>query len=614
MQRLSDSLYLFEDSCRVYVILSGWGAVLIDFGSGAVLDELPALGVERVQAVLMTHHHRDQGQGLARAVERDIPIFVPHTEQDLFHSVDAHWQAREVSNSYNNRQDRFSPLEPVPISGTLKDYATYHFGNPAFNLGFTVVPTPGHTTGSLTLLANIDGRCVAFTGDLIAAPGRVWSLAATQWSYNGAEGVAASVASLLDLKERQPDLLLPSHGEPIAKPAVAIDLLVERLWRLLNHRQENPRLFQLREEPYVALTPHLLWNRTSEAYGYVLLSKSRKALFIDFGYDFMTGFAAGSDRASRRPWLYTLPTLKRSFSIETIDVVLPTHYHDDHVAGLNLLREKEETRIWAAETFADVLEHPTRYNLPCLWYDPIAVDRVLPLETPIRWEEYNLTLHPQPGHTTYAVAVSLYVDGARVLFCGDQYADGSEASWNYVYNNGFHRDDYKRSAALYRRLQPDLVLSGHWEPYRVEPGYFDRLDERGETLSRLHRELLPLERADFGGDEGVRIRPYRLELNLGEKGRLEVTVRNPFACAETATVTLMAPPRWRVEPELASVTLEARGEGCLRFTLSPTPEPVRRARVAAEVRFGDKSLGWLAEALVTVTSKPRTRRLKGRSE
>ena len=473
------------------------------------------------------------------------------------------------------------------------------------------MPTPGHTTGSLTLLANIDDHCVAFTGDLIAAPGKVWSLAATQWSYNGAEGVAASVASLLELKERRPDLLLPSHGEPMLEPEEAVDALVENLWALLRHRRENPRLFQLREEPYVALSPHLLWNRTSEAYGYVLLSKSRKALFIDFGYDFMTGFAAGSDRASRRPWLYTLPTLKRSFGVEKIDVVLPTHYHDDHVAGLNLLRDACGTRVWAAETFADVLEHPRRYNLPCLWYDPIAVDRVLPLETPIRWKEYDLTLHPQPGHTTYAVAVSLHVDGARVLFSGDQYADGSEARWNYVYNNGFHRDDYKRSAALYRRLQPDLVLSGHWEPYQVEPDYFDRLDERGETLSRLHRELLPLERADFGGDEGVRIRPYRLELPVGEKGRLEVTVRNSFTHAETATVTLVAPPLWQVEPEVASITLEAHGEGCLQFTLLPAPEPVRRARVAAEVRFGDKSLGWLAEALVTVTSETRTRRLKG---
>ena len=602
MQPLSATLSCFEDSCRVYVVRSGRSAVLIDFGSGAVLDALPALGVERVLAVLMTHHHRDQGQGLARAVEQGVPIFVPHAEQDLFHSVDAHWQAREVLNSYNNRQDRFSLLESVLVAGTLRDYATYTFGD----LGFTVLPTPGHTTGSVTLTTTLDGVRIAFTGDLIAAPGKVWSLAATQWSYNGAEGVAASVASLLDLKDRRPDLLLPAHGEPMLEPEKAIDSLTERLGELLRHRLENPRLFQLRDEPFVALTPHLLWNRTSLAYSYVLLSKSRKALFVDFGYDFMTGMAAGFDRASRRPWLYTLPVLKRDFGVETIDVALPTHYHDDHVAGMNLLREVEGTRVWAAETFAEILERPTHYDLPCLWYDPVPVDRALPLGTPIQWEEYELTLYPQPGHTTHAVAVSLEVDGLHVLFSGDQYQ--GVTGWNYVYNNGFHPEDYAKSAALYRRLQPDLILSGHWEPYRVEPDYFDRLDECGETLSRLHRELLP------GGTTGegdlVTLRPYNLELTVGEKGKLEVTVCNPLDHPERVAVSLVAPQGWRVEPEVASTRLEAGAETCFRFTVLPAPQLVRRARVAAAVGFGGECPSQLAEALVTVTGKKGERVLE----
>src|SRR5690606_13431397 len=206
---------------------------------------------------------------------------------------------------------------------------------------FYVLPTPGHTTGSLSLLAEIDGRRTAFTGDLIAAPGKVWSLAATQWSYNGAEGVAASVPSLADLKAGGPGVLLPSHGLPIVSPTPAIDLLVERLGELLRQRGQNPRLFELMERPYVPLTPHLLRNRTSNANSHVLLSRSGKALIFDFGYDFVTGIAAGADRASRRPWLYTLRALKRDFGVSRIDAVVPTHYHDDHVAGFNLLREAE---------------------------------------------------------------------------------------------------------------------------------------------------------------------------------------------------------------------------------------------------------------------------------
>src|SRR5690606_34136709 len=121
---------------------------------------------------------------LDRAVAAGIRIWVPHSEQDLFHSVQDHWQARELDNSYNTREDRYSLLTNVPVHDTLRDYDTLRFGS----LQLTVLPTPGHTTGSVTIISHVDDAKVAFTGDLIYAPGKVWSLASTQWSYNGAEG------------------------------------------------------------------------------------------------------------------------------------------------------------------------------------------------------------------------------------------------------------------------------------------------------------------------------------------------------------------------------------------------------------------------------------------
>ena len=422
LTRLSDNLCCLADTCNVYLLRSGNEATLIDFGDGAILDHLGVLGVERVSDVLMTHHHRDQGQGLPRAVRAGIPIRVPHAEQDLFHDVDAHWQAREVYNSYNSRQDRFSLLHSVPVAGTLRDYSVRRCGD--FSL--TVLPTPGHTTGSISLLTDVDGRRVAFTGDLIAAPGKVWSMAATQWTYNGGEGVAATLASLLDLKERQPDVLLPSHGQPITDAAAAIDLLAERLRELLRVRGHDTLFSARRDKPYLPITPHLLRNQTSTANSYVLLSESGKALIIDYGYDFDTGMAPGFDRASRRPWLYTIARLKADFGVSAITAAVPTHYHDDHVAGLNLLRDVEGTQVWAAANFAAILERPSVYDLPCLWYDPIAVDRVLPLGEPVTWEDYTLTLYPLPGHTLYAVAISFVVDGKRVLATGDQYHEMTE--------------------------------------------------------------------------------------------------------------------------------------------------------------------------------------------
>lgn len=587
---LSPHLWRVADSCNVYVI-DGPAPVCVDFGTGRALDLPPLRGRGGPAHVLMTHHHRDQGQGLPLAAAAGAQIWAPHQEQDLFAAVDAHWQAREIANSYNTRQDRFSLLEPVPLAGTLRDYARYAFGGQDFE----VLPTPGHTVGSLSLLAAIDGRRVAFTGDLIAGPGQLWSLAATQWSYNGGEGLVATILSLLALKERAPDLLLPAHGEPIAEVGAAIDLTVERLLELLRLRGHNLRLMQFYAQPYVALSEHLLWNSTSLAYSYVLRSRSGKALLFDFGYDFIPGakIAAGSDRAARRPWLYTLPALRRQFGVAQISAVVPTHAHDDHVAGLNLLREVTGAEVWAAAECADILRRPDEYDLTCLWHDPIAVDRVLPLERPVAWEEHTFTLHALPGHARHAVAISLEVDGRRVLIAGDQYdADGVTA--NYVYQNGFAGDDYRASAALYRRLRPELILSGHFPPQVVGPELFDELERRGEELARLHRALLP------GGEFAARIRPYLAETQAGRPIALAVTVGNPGGADATAEIALVVPPGWQLDPPRATICLPAGGTGSVTFRAVPAGPPARRARVAADITIDGRPLGQQAEALVSI--------------
>ncbi len=597
MDRISENLYRFCDTCNVYIIRHGREAVLVDFGAGDVLGHLAEIGVECVTDVLMTHHHRDQGQGLARAAALGCHIWVPAVEQDLFANIDAHWQGRPVYNDYNMRQDRFSLLEPVAFTGLLQDYATLHFGKRSL----TVVPTPGHTVGSLSLIGEIDGQRVAFSGDLIAAPGKLWSLAATQWTYNQAEGVAAGIASLLDLAGRAPRLLLPSHGEPMREPAAAIELLVARLTELLACRHENERLAEWFSAPYLPVTPHVLWNRTSQAYSYVLLSASGRALFVDFGYDFMTGFAAGADRASRRPWLYTLPTLKRDFGVTKIDVVIPTHYHDDHVAGCNLLRAVEGSQVWAAQEFAAILADPARYDLPCLWYDAVQVDRVLPAGQPVNWEEYQLQVHPQPGHTRYAAAITFEADGRRFLCSGDQYADEGLEAWNYVYRNHFDTGDYRETAALYARLRPDVILSGHWEPHWVRTGYLERLAEKGEVLERLHRTLLP--RDDFGCDaEGgmAALRPYQSTVLAGQEFELEAEITNPLAVGAELVAQLVVPPGWAAGEE---VRLQLAAHATTRLPLRLIPPPglqVRRARVAIDLTIGGRRLGQQAEALIDV--------------
>jgi glyoxylase-like metal-dependent hydrolase (beta-lactamase superfamily II) len=605
--QISPNLLLLADTCNVYLVRDGQRGVLIDFGSGAVLDELDATGIERLSHVLVTHHHRDQVQGLARAVEAGIEIWVPPVEQDLIADVDDHWQARRIDNDYNFRQDRFSLLESVPITGCVTEYRTMRLGT----VEVLPLPTPGHTIGSVSYLATIDGRRVAFTGDLIYAPGKVWSLAATMWSLGEMSGVAASIMSLHALRQHAPDLLLPSHGEPIPDAIAAIDRTITELQRMSEFRGSIAYFGKWLEKPYHALSPHLLQNMTSHSYSYAVISETGKALLLDFGYDAMPGLGSGIDRAARRPWLFTLAHLKQRWGVTSIDAVIPTHYHDDHVAGFNLLREVEGTQVWTPDHFADVLERPTRYDLPCLWYDPIAVDRRLPTGGTIRWEEYEIGIHELPGHTAFAAAIAFTVDGTRVVATGDQ----EDKRWardvtheappierlNHLYPGRVEPDDFVKSAALYARLDPQLMISGHWRPRWIEPDYLEMLADRGALFEELHRTLLPLEEVDLGLEGfAARIEPYRSEVLLGQTLEFDVWVRNPFPQSRETRVELVVPDEWDVQPERHCVPLEARSSSTLRFAVRVGGEPKRRIRVAADVSFGDRRLGQHAEALVTV--------------
>ena len=58
LKQIVPGVYLYKDTCNVYAIVKGQDALLIDFGSGRILDQLPTIGVRNVGWILHTHFHR----------------------------------------------------------------------------------------------------------------------------------------------------------------------------------------------------------------------------------------------------------------------------------------------------------------------------------------------------------------------------------------------------------------------------------------------------------------------------------------------------------------------------------------------------------------------------
>lgn len=208
-QQISENLYVFEDTCQVYVIRDGSRCVLIDFGSGRVLDHLAGLGIGKVDYILHTHHHRDQCQGDHLAAERGIPIAVAAHEKHLFADAENFWRNRRVYHLYYVRNDFNTITENVPVAKALADYSTFRWNK----TDFLILPAPGHTLGSIALLAAIDGKKVAFSGDLMYSPvdelhGDICQLAPLLHVVNGDDAGVGKIAR----GARFPEQPLPQPG------------------------------------------------------------------------------------------------------------------------------------------------------------------------------------------------------------------------------------------------------------------------------------------------------------------------------------------------------------------------------------------------------------------
>lgn len=92
---------------------------------------------------------------------------------------------RHVFELYYVRNNFFSLTSNVPVAAVLRDADTFEWKQHKL----FIQPSPGHTPGCITRVTEVDGRKVAFTGDLIYSPGKFQTLFDLQYYYEEHEGV-----------------------------------------------------------------------------------------------------------------------------------------------------------------------------------------------------------------------------------------------------------------------------------------------------------------------------------------------------------------------------------------------------------------------------------------
>lgn len=617
---------LWRDSCNVYALVGPKGSVIVNAGSGAWVDHVDDLPVQPV-ALLCTHFFRDHSAGAARASsELDLDVYAPEREAEIFTDPLEHFRQRKTYLVYTNYWDHFAPIEAIPVAGILRDYEQIDLAG----ILFDVVPLPGATVNQVGLSFTIPGmstRAVC-SGETIHSPGRVPRIAPLQYEYNDLFGAVEVWHSAAELRRRDVDVLLPSLGAPIVEDVDgALALLQASIEEICSTRpRESARIGHHGRPALTQLSEHVWLSRRTISSCVFVAGPGGEAVAIDYGYhDERTEGSAGPafQTYRARVLMHTLDALREQAGIERISVVIPSHYHDDHVSGIPLLQRTMGTECWAHEAFADLLTHPEAHQFPC--NSPIAteVDRVLSDGEIADWHGITFRFQAATGHTRFESLIGFEVDGIRYAHTGDQYGftmrgpverPANEAlvgdpivDWtslvstdNHVYRGGALLDSFARSGAWLRDWEPDMVLSGHWPPIETSREFFAIIDERARHYEAAHRRLMPLDpdSIHFNVDSWAGwLSPYRLHLAVGEIGVIRATARNPFDHEAHLDIRLAGPSSWA----RGSATLVAPPRSEVTCVLNFTPDaPCRRRPIALDLVADGRPFGQVAEALITV--------------
>jgi glyoxylase-like metal-dependent hydrolase (beta-lactamase superfamily II) len=506
-------LYRVKDASNSYLLRSGTSAILIDAGTESIPDLLKEIGVLKIEWVLHTHYHRDQCLGDVKLKQKGSSIAIGRLERDMLEPAGLHPPFQFPDQFLLNGElpgwgRRMAPFQKPGVDLVFCNDTLFTWKN----YSIRVLQTPGHTPGSLSYFVTVDGKTIGFTGDLLMKGGTVRDLYSMQWEYLENPGIDSSLVSLSRIGRLKPDLLLPSHGEIMNDPVNDIALLDLRL-RHVQNALRFERAGRWNWSGFVQISPHMIQDCGTTTQ--IILSDQGDALLFDCGDEFTEA---------------RLEEAKRKFNIRKIAVIIPSHWHYDHVNGIPGIVKSEGAKVWIYEGLSEHLEYPWHFPTTCWSGISIKPDRILKNGEEFEWGGHSFRVFPNPAHMEEQMALSASVDGLRFLFIGDGTSSNKEShirSAIHGYNGISLTTGIIATAQSFYDADPYICVPAH------SNGFATHEDTRGEFMdwavstTDVIRAILPPGLPEIGYDPyWATFYPARTRVTPGEQIRIALRLRN----------------------------------------------------------------------------------------
>jgi glyoxylase-like metal-dependent hydrolase (beta-lactamase superfamily II) len=588
-------LYVWTDTCNVWVLRDGDAAILFNLGDGSVLPRLAEIGVRKVEWVLFTHHLREQTQGAPKLEGTGAKIAAPEAERELFENpLKFRRMNVRLGDPFTVHGASYvrPPIRPVKLDLAFKRMDAFSWRGREIRC----IDTRGPSPGAMSYLLQQGDRWIAFTGDLVMDRATMHTWFDTEWDYGFAAGIHAITNAAGQVQGYDPAWLLPSHGPAVPDPKAMLSVYQDKLRALekLYVRGYDVHTFSGATQDKASkptAVPHL-WQVSPHLYKFrgpnfypnfcMVLSDNGRALLVDCGL-FDEKFLEES-----------IGLMRDRLGLKSIDVMIPTHMHGDHFLQGPWLRKKYGTKLMALDRMAAVCEHPEwfDYAAPIQAYghkldgapvDSVAFDRLFKDGQQFVWEGFTFQVDWMPGQTEFALAVQGMIDGRKVVFTGDNiFGDpddrrhtGHEAV--VARNSSILEEGYILGAEYLSKLKPDLLMGGHSYVMDRPALFIERYRKWAYDMRDAFRQLSSEDDYRLWYDPfWVRAEPYRIKVKAGGEAETLVHVRNFRGAPQKHSIGVGVPPGLSTEP--ARLSGEIAGDARAPFPL--------RVRAAADARPG----------------------------
>jgi len=613
--QVAKDIYLFPDICNVYVIKSGELGLLIDLGTGDVLDHLKEIGINKIEWVLFTHHHREQTQGYPRLKNTGAKVAVPEVEKALFETpLNFRKMAPALSDAFTVHGASYvrPGITPIKADKTFAKMDDFTWQG----IELWCIETAGNSPGSLSYITKKEGEWIAFTGDVMLQGSKLHTWFDTEWDYGFSKGIYALYNSLGQLEGYPLKKMLPSHGPIIENPLPQLQALRNTLrefnklylrgWEVSTFAgADQDRVSQPTTVPHVwQVTKHLFKFRGPEFWPnfHMILADNGHALIVDCGL-FKKEFLDKS-----------IALMKERLGLKQIDVVLVTHMHGDHCLEAPHLRDMHGAKIWTMNRVVAPVSRPLHFdycaqvNTYGKGIDSIAFDKVFQEGDTFTWEGFKLTVDWMPGQTEFALCLHGIIDGKKVAFTGDNiFGSSSDPSQNgheavVARNSCILEEGYIYAAKYLKKLQPDLLLGGHsWamaEPTKLIDRYLEDAIKLKEYFEKLSFEK------DYRwmyDPYWVHMEPYRVVLGKNNAAEARLVMRNFDAAPISMKVEIVLPEGFKAEPAIISTMVAGESTTSIPIQISCTKETVKGLHLAAlDITRKGKRAGQLFDFILWV--------------